>query len=176
MFILSLCCLIVFHKFYHISHLVNNVLQKATSSCNVLKCVFFIFGPSSNLETALDHCSWWPKGAEWLHLWRSTNSMFILSLCCSAVLQQFYYTIFKMWPIQFYIFVSHQPLVLYQKAFLKLRFCSKCIKYCGGKTSPLLHFWWQMLSLIPKQIPCPVGHCNANVQIHLYLESAPSYY
>ena len=111
-----------------------------------------------------------------LHSQCSTNFMFILSLCCLVVLQQFYYTSLKMWPIQFYIFVSHQPLVLYQKAFCC--FCSKCSKFVphGGKMSPLLHFRWQMLSLIPKQIPCPVGHCNANVQIYLYLESAPSYY
>ena len=66
------------------------VLHCTTKSYIELKCVSFIFGPSSNLETALDHCSWWPEGAEWLHLWRSTNFMFIISLCCLIVLQQLY--------------------------------------------------------------------------------------
>ena len=70
-----------------------------------------------------------------------------------------------MWPIQFYTFVSYQPCVLYQKAFLKRCFCSKFSKFVphGGKTSPLLHFWWQMLSLIPKQILFPVGHCKRSI-------------
>ena len=96
LYIISICDPPLIWKFCDMRYYI--VLQKATTRCNVLKCVSFIFGPSSNLETALDHCSSWPEGAEWLHSWRSTKFMFIISLCCLIVFHQ------SFWSIQVYIF------------------------------------------------------------------------
>ena len=97
---------------------------------------FLYLWPSSNLETTLDHCSWWPEGGEWLHLWRSTNFMFIISLCCLIVFHQFF------WSIQVYILSAlpiscpsyHCAVWLFYSNFTTL--VSKCGPYNFTFLSP----------------------------------------